>query len=110
MQTDTAPEMTRFVELNNWIFEIKSIRAIKVDNYGDPYKATANLCVNNDSAYVDGVMTRDQSDLEQEDYVTFMQLCEKLGISKVKFDTFNNQNIFDTLKEQSVENEAAKIA
>ena len=111
MQINTAPEMTRIVEVNDWIFEIKSIRAIKVANYGDPYKATANLCVNNDSAFVDGVMTRDQSELKQEDLETFKILCKKLGISDVKFDNFEDQNVFETLnQEESKQQKVAQIA
>ncbi len=98
MQVEKAPEMTRYVELNDWIFEIKSIRAIKVGNYGEPYKATANICVNNDVAHVDGVMSKDQSDLKKEDLDTFKALCLKLGISNVQFDTFDNQNVFETLR------------
>ncbi len=110
MQTNTEQEMTRYVELNNWIFEIKSIRAIRVEKYGEPYSATANLCVNNDSAYVDGVMTKDQTDLEQEDYTTFMQLCQKLGISKVKFDSYNNQDVFAKLQQEEATEKAVQIA
>lgn len=86
--------ITRYIELNNWIFEIKSIRAIRVDTYGEPYSATANLCINNDRVFVDGVMTRDQMDLGKEDRLTFIALCQKLGISTVKFDDFTNQNMF----------------
>ncbi|WP_441002149.1 hypothetical protein [Pseudocolwellia agarivorans] len=89
------PDIKRYIELNNWIFEIKSIRAIRVDTYGEPYSATANLCINSDSAYLDGVMTRDQKDLKEEDYLTFMALCEKLGITKVKFDNFSDQHVFE---------------
>jgi len=87
-------DFTRYIEVNNWIFEIKSIRAIKVEKYGEPYSATANLCINNDSAFIDGVMTRDQMDLDQEDHLTFMALCQKLGVTKVKFDKFSEQNHF----------------
>ena len=99
-------DITRYIELNNWIFEIKSIRAIRVNTYGEPYSATANLCINNDNAFVDGVMTRDQTDLEQEDYSTFMALCQKLGITKVKFDDFTAQNVFA----KPMDNPVAKVA
>lgn len=96
-------EMTRYIELNNWIFEIKSVRAIRVDTYGQPYSATANICINNDSAFVDGVMTKDQQDLQQEDYLTFMALCQKLGVNKVNFDDFSKQNTFaKQFEEQAV--------
>lgn len=103
---DTTQEITRYIELNNWIFEIKSIKAIKVEKYGEPYSATANLCINNDNAFVDGVMTRDQTDLDKEDYVTFQALCKKLGITKVKFDDFTNQTFFA----MPVDNRAVNIA
>jgi len=91
MQTD----ITRYIELNNWIFEVKSVRAIRVDTYGEPYSATANICINNDNAYVDGVMTRDQTDLAPEDYLTFRALCKKLGIAEVKFNDFSDQTVFE---------------
>lgn len=91
MQTD----ITRYIELNNWVFEIKSIKAIKVDTYGKPYSATANLCLNNDNVYIDGVMTRDQEDLDHEDYLTFMALCQKLGISNVNFNNYTDQCVFE---------------
>jgi len=98
--------ITRYIELNNWIFEIKSIRAIKVDTFGKPYSAAANLCINNDHVFIDGVMTRDQMDLDQEDYLTFTALCQKLGISQVKFQNYKEQNVF----EQQLENNSIKIA
>ena len=111
MQVEKAPEMTRYVELNDWIFEIKSIRAIKVENYGDPYTTTANICVNSDVAHVDGVMSKDQSDLKQEDMDTFTELCVKLGISNVQFDNFEKQNVFETLRNDKELNTAqVKIA
>lgn len=98
--------ITRYIELNNWIFEIKSIRAIKVDTYGKPYSAAANLCINNDHAFIDGVMTRDQTNLDDDDYATFMSLCQKLGISEVKFNNFNDSHLFA----QVFDNKPAKIA
>lgn len=111
MQTDTTQEMTRYVELNDWIFEIKSIRAIKVGNYGEPYSATANLCVNSDSAFVDGMMTRDQSELKEDDYETFRKLCQKFGISDVKFDKYENHTVFAQLqKDEYVEQPAQQTA
>jgi hypothetical protein len=79
----------RYVELDDWIFELKSVRAIRVDTYGEPYNAIANLCINGDSAYIDGLMTKDDNKLNQDDYSTFMKLCKRLGISQVKFDGAN---------------------
>jgi len=84
--------MLRYVEVDEWIFELKSIRAIKVDSYGEPYNSIANICINGDSAYIDGLMTRDRDDnkLNSDDYSTFMKLCQGLGISQVKFADASN--------------------
>jgi len=48
--------MPKYVHLNNWIFEVKAVRALRVDNYGEPYSAIANINVNGDVAYLDGLM------------------------------------------------------
>jgi len=76
----------RYVEVDDWIFELKSVRAIRVDAYGEPYNAIANLCINGDSVYIDGLMTKDDNKLNEEDYSTFMKLCQRLGLSQIKFE------------------------
>lgn len=85
--------MSRYIELDNWIFEIKSVRAIRVENYGEPYSAIGHLCINGNSVYVDGLMARDNKDLSQDDYQTFIELCQRLGLSQIKFDGFHNHDI-----------------
>ena len=83
--TDTT---SRFIQLENWIFEVKSIRAIRVDSYGEPYSAIANFSFNGNNAYIDGLMTREDKDFSKEDYKIFCNLCQKLGIKQVQFDRF----------------------
>jgi hypothetical protein len=34
------------------------VRALRVDNYGDPYTAIANISLNGNSAYIDGMMQK----------------------------------------------------
>jgi hypothetical protein len=74
------------------------VRAIKVNSYGKPYNAIANFSFNGDSAYIDGLMTREDEHFNKDDYQVFNRLCEKMGIKKVQFDRFkNNQFKLDTL-------------
>ena len=63
--------MSRYIQLDNWIFEIKSVRAIRVDSYGKPYSAIANFNLNGGNAYIDGLMTREHDDFTRNDYQTF---------------------------------------
>jgi hypothetical protein len=99
--TDTT---SRFIEIDNWIFEVKSIRAIKVNSYGKPYSAIANFCFNGDKAYIDGLLTREEETFTKEDYQVFNRLCQKMGIRQVQFDRFkNNQFKLDTLNVEPME-------
>jgi hypothetical protein len=99
--TDTT---SRFIQLDNWIFEVKSIRAIKVNSYGKPYNAIANFSFNGDSAYIDGLMTREEETFSKEDYQVFKLLCQKLGIKQVQFDRFkNNQFNLESINVEPVE-------
>jgi hypothetical protein len=79
---------SRLIQLDNWIFEIKSIRAIRVDSYGKPYDAIANFHMNGDNAHIEGLMTRENDDFCRADYLAFYKLCQKLGIKQVQFDRF----------------------
>ena len=99
--TDTT---SRFIQLDNWIFEVKSVRAIRVDSYGKPYNAIANFSFNGNNAYIDGLMTREDEKFSKEDYQVFKRLCQKLGIKQVQFDRFkDNQFKLDTLDVEPIE-------
>ena len=83
--------MPRYVKLNNWIFEIKAIRALRVEQYGDPYSAIASLTVNGDSAYFDGLMTRENQAFTRDDFETFKLFCAQLDVKQAKFDRFKDK-------------------
>ena len=101
--TDTT---SRFIQIDNWIFEVKSVRAIKVNSYGKPYNAIANFSFNGDSAYIDGLMTKEGENFTKEDYQVFNRLCEKMGIKQAQFDRFkNNQFKLDTVDVVPSENQ-----
>ncbi|WP_114327583.1 hypothetical protein [Candidatus Colwellia aromaticivorans] len=101
--TDTT---SRFIQLDNWIFEVKSVRAIKVNSYGKPYDAIANVSFNGNSAYIDGLMTREDESFNKEDYQVFMRLCQKMGMKQMQFDRFkNNQFKLETVNLQPIEKE-----
>lgn len=103
--TDTT---SRYIQLDNWIVEVKSVRAIKVNSYGKPYNAIANVSFNGDSAYIDGLMTREEESFNKEDYQVFMRLCQKFGMKQMQFDRFkNNQFKLETVNLEPIKNEEA---
>jgi len=85
---DTMP---RYIQLDEWIFEVKNIRALRVNQYGQPYDAIASVCINGDNANIDGLMTLNDDDFTQDDYATFMKFFQRLGMSEVHFDGFTEQ-------------------
>lgn len=88
---------SRFIQMDDWIFEVKSIRAIRVEHYGQPYNAIANFKFNGDIAYIDGLMTKDNENFSRKDYQIFHQMCQRLGIKEAQFHRFkNNKYHLDT--------------
>lgn len=88
--------VSRCIKIDNWIFEIKTVRAIRVDEYGKPYSAIATINVNGDKAYVDGLMSNSTVDLERDDFAAFTTYLQQLNIKTVEFDRYKNQEIKST--------------
>ncbi len=105
--TDTT---SRFIQLDNWIFEVKSVRAIRVDNYGEPYSAIANFSFNGNNVYIDGLMTREDEDFSKKDYQIFYRMCQKLGIKQAQFDRLKgNEFKLDTVDIAPIKKETAPL-
>jgi hypothetical protein len=82
--------MQRYIKMNDWIFEIKAVRAIKVSNYGEPYSAISNLSVMGESMYIDGQMTREGEQFDRKDFQTFYNFCQQLDMKSAHFDRIKN--------------------
>jgi hypothetical protein len=81
---------SRYIKIDNWFFEIKTVRALKVDEYGKPYSAIANCSVNGDQLYIDGLMTKSDEDFTKEDLLAFYKFCKKMGIRSCQYDRYQN--------------------
>lgn len=88
-----SEKISRYVQIDNWIFEVKSLRAIKVNEYGKPYSAIANINLNGDSVYIDGLLTREEDEFSKDDYLAFKKVCKALGVSKVSFDRYKQDRL-----------------
>lgn len=77
---------TRFTQIGDWIFEVKMVRALKVNRYGDPYTAVANMTANGDHMYIDTQMTRVGEDFTRKDFMAFYKFCQTLEMKTVSYD------------------------
>ena len=85
-----SEEISRHIQIDNWVFEVKMVRALRVQSYGEPYSAIANINLNGSSAYVDGMMQKNLQPISQNDLNIIEQYCQQMSISDINFD-INNQ-------------------
>ena len=80
----------RYVQIDDWIFELKMVRALKVDEYGEPYSAIANCNINGDNMYIDGLLAKDEDGFTKEDFMTFLKFSKKLGLKGFSYHRYHN--------------------
>lgn len=102
---EKEPEtLSRCIKIDDWIFELKMVRAIRVEEYGQPYSAIANINFNGDNAYVDGLMTNSAGELAKKDFNTLTEYFQRLGVKEIQFDRYkNNQATARTLDVSSLD-------
>ena len=81
--------ISRHIQIDNWIFEVKMVRALRVQSYGEPYSAIANINLNGSSAYIDGMMQKNLQQISNEDMEVLKNYCHQMDIEEVKFNSSN---------------------
>lgn len=82
--------ISRYVQIGEWCFEVKMVRALKVDEYGEPYSAIANCNINGNTMYVDGLMTNNGETFTKDDFMTFYKFTEELGLDSFSYHRYHN--------------------
>jgi len=91
---------SRYIKIDDWYFEIKMVRALKVDDYGEPYSAIANCNINGETMYIDGLLTKDDATFTGKDFKTFYKFAHQLGLESYSYHRY--QNGLSTTKEIKV--------
>ena len=78
--------------MDDWVFEVKMVRALKVKKHGEPYSAVANLTATGESVYIDTQLTKDGEELSKRDYMTIYKFCQALGMKEINYDRIKNGN------------------
>ncbi|WP_136037981.1 hypothetical protein [Candidatus Colwellia aromaticivorans] len=82
--------MSKHVQIGEWIFEIKMVRALKVSEYGKPYSAIANCNVNGDTMYIDGLLAKNAKIFTKSDFNSFNDFCYKMGLKQFSYHRYQN--------------------
>ena len=90
-------EKMRCIKINDWIFEVKVVRALRVSNFGQPYSAIANVAFNGDDAIVDGILLKDEDTLTNNDYQTLRAFCLKMDMKNIKIEQNQHYSESSTL-------------
>tara|TARA_R110002050_G_scaffold140132_5_gene264776 strand:- start:1261 stop:1614 length:354 start_codon:yes stop_codon:yes gene_type:complete len=87
----TEPEsMSKHVQIGDWIFEVKMVRALKVAEYGQPYSAIANCNINGDAMYIDGLLTQEGQNFTRNDFKIFNNFCYQMGLKQCSYHRYQN--------------------
>ncbi|MGL1958909.1 MAG: hypothetical protein OCD00_16525 [Colwellia sp.] len=82
--------MSKHVQIGEWIFEVKMVRALKVDEYGKPYSAIANCNINGDSMYIDGLLTQEGEKFTLDDFKSFYKFGQKMDLKQCSYHRYQN--------------------
>lgn len=82
--------MSKHVQIGDWIFEVKMVRALKVEEYGQPYSAIANCNINGDAMYIDGLLTQNGQNFTRDDFKSFNDFCYQMGLKQCSFHRYQN--------------------
>ncbi|MBO9490210.1 hypothetical protein J7384_07545 [Endozoicomonas sp. G2_1] len=83
----------RYIRVGDWYFEVKSVKAIRVDEYGKPYTAVANCSFNGDSMYVDGLLAKDEHEFSKSDYKAFYDFSKLMTVDKINYHRMYNGSV-----------------
>ena len=82
--------ITRQCQMDDWIFEVKMVRALKMKTASGPYSAVASFTTNGEQVYIDTHLSIDNEELTKDDYLTFYRFCQALGMKSIRYDRMKN--------------------
>jgi len=81
---------SRYTHMNGWIFEVKSVRAIRTPAYGQPYNGIAHLQFNGDNLYIDSQMNEKGDEFSRRDFMTFYRFAQQMEAKQATYDKMRN--------------------
>jgi cell division GTPase FtsZ len=82
--------ITRIAQMDDWVFEVKMVRALKVKKHREPYSAIANMTANGDQMYIDSHLSVNDEGLSKQDFMTIYKFCQSMGMKNIGYDRIKN--------------------
>ena len=91
--------LSRYIQIGEWFFELKAVRALKVDQYGNPYQSIANCNINGNTMYIDGLLSKDDEQFTRDDYDTFIKFAQSISLEQLTYHRFQGgQSVHRSIK------------
>lgn len=78
--------MTHITAGENWLFEIKAVRAIKCKKYGDSYSAIASISIVDGEAHVESLFAKEK--LSAQDGAEIEAYLKKIGFTQYFYSRY----------------------
>lgn len=88
--------MTHIIQTGKWLFEMKELRGMKVEEYGKPYSALTTIRIIDGELRVDGLISKQK--LEKTDREELEKLVTTLGFSAYTYSNFNEDGKQEIIK------------
>lgn len=82
--------ITRIAQMDDWVFEVKMVRALKLKKHRESYSAIASLTANGDQMYIDSHLSDKDEELSKEDFMTIYKFCQSMGMKNISYDRVKN--------------------
>lgn len=90
------------INVGDWCFEVKQIRAIKAANFGLPYSATALITIVNGEPVIENLLSVDG--FSRNDFKDIQRYLNELGFKKADWRRFSK----DGQQKKKVKNDSGK--
>ncbi|WP_088332704.1 hypothetical protein [Lacimicrobium sp. SS2-24] len=80
----------RYIKVGDWMFEVKMVRAIRVEEFGQPYDAIAHMTFNGNEVYVDSQLSSADENLGRKDLDAFLNFAQMMDVENFRYDRFQN--------------------
>ncbi len=89
------------VRVGNWLFEVKQIKAIRVNEDGDPYNGIATINIVNDEIHIEGLLMKDGVS-DKSDIEDIKEFISGLGFDEYHYTRYNKNKQKRKLKKEII--------
>lgn len=82
--------MSHITASENWLFEVKEVRAIKAKSYGERYTANVRLVIVNGELSIEGMLVKEGVKLKLSDIKEIEHQIKEIGFNEYFYIRYKN--------------------